>query len=200
MIIIKDVNIGYGLPASIALGTFDGVHIGHCAVIKTAVEIARAEGLSPAVFTFSELPKNAFLPPQKRVFPLCSFEEKARLIAELGVELLLAPPFSEELRALPAERFVEDVLIRRLNAKHIVCGYDHRFGAGGMGDAELLMRVCRENGAAVTVIPPVSIDGERVSSTAIREAIREGRVDRAELMLGRKLTAITDHGDGPLDR
>ncbi len=188
MIIVHDLNIEYGLPTAIALGTFDGVHLGHRAVIKTAVEIAKAQGLSPAVFTFSELPKNAFLPPEKQIKPLCSFEEKAHLIAGLGVELLLAPAFTDELRTLSPEAFIKDMLIGRLGARHIVCGCDHRFGAGGRGDTTLLMRLCRENGAAVTIIPPVELNGRRVSSTAIREAIAQGRTADAEMMLGRRLT------------
>ena len=171
-------------PTAVALGTFDGVHLGHRAVIEKAVEIAREEGLTPAVFTFSELPKNAFLPPERKIWPLCTFSEKAQLIEGLGVELLLALPFSKETAAMPPEEFIGEVLIKRLSAKHIVCGYDHRFGAGGRGDSELLMRVCALYGAAVTVIPPVTFKGEKVSSSRIRELLERGCVETARELLG----------------
>ncbi len=183
-------NIFYrpALPTAIALGTFDGVHLGHRAVISAAVELARADKLMPAVFTFADLPRNSFLPEGERIPALCSAEEKAGLIGKLGVELLICPRF-EHLRYMPAEEFIEDVLIGALKAKHIVCGYDHRFGAGGKGDAELLMRICRGYGAGVTVVPPVLYSGRRISSTDVRAALAAGEVEKAEAMLGRSLSA-----------
>ena len=186
MQLITDPDLIRSGPVSVALGTFDGVHIGHRAVIRAAVESAQAEGLTPAVFTFSELPRNSFLPPEKRVKPLCSFAEKAALIERMGVELLLAPPFSA-LRETPPDEFIREVLIGRLGAKHIVCGWDHRFGAGGAGDTELLMRICREEGAAVTVIPPIMRRGEKVSSTLIRKLLGEGRIADARELLGHEI-------------
>ncbi len=187
MITVNDFNFKYDRNTAVALGTFDGVHLGHMAVIKTAVGTARAEGLVPAVFTFSGLPKNAFLPESRRVWPLCSFEEKRRLIESLGVELLLAPPFDETVSSIPAEEFVRGVLISKLCARHIVCGFDHRFGAGGCGDAELLYRICKSEGVAVTVIPPVTVNGRRVSSTEIRRLLGMGRVEDARALLGHEI-------------
>ena len=187
MELTTDIDHVFTRPAAVALGTFDGVHLGHRAVIEKAVAIAREEGLSPAVFTFSELPKNAFLPPEKRAWPLCSFPEKAELIASLGVELLLAPPFTKQIASMPPEEFIVKVLIGRLKAKHVVCGYDHRFGAGGCGDAELLMRVCSLHGAAVTVIPPVTVNGEKVSSSRIRALVERGCIETARELLGHEL-------------
>jgi riboflavin kinase/FMN adenylyltransferase len=196
MLIISDINTAFEAqcagPCAVALGTFDGVHLGHRAVIRTAVEAAKAEGLVPAVFTFTGLPRNAFLPPEKRIAPLISFPEKAALIEALGVKLMLAPDFNE-VANIPAEDFVREILIKRLSARHIVCGYDHRFGAHGAGDAELLMRICREEGAAVTVIPPVTKDGLRVSSTRIRTLLELGLYDRASELLGR---CATEEGEG----
>ena len=187
MLIIPDIDSAFARPCAIALGTFDGVHLGHRAVISAAVAFARAEGLTAAVFTFSDLPKNAFLPEERRIKPLCSQEEKALLFEELGVELVYSPAFAPELYTLPAERFVREVLIERLMARHIVCGHDHRFGAGGRGDTRLLMDVCREAGCAVTVLPPVTHGGVRVSSTAIRALLEQGRVEEAQVLLGRSL-------------
>lgn len=187
MRILTDINYISDRPTSVALGTFDGVHIGHRAVIRAAVTGAAEEGLIPAVFTFSDLPKNAFLPEGGRIRPLCTASEKAALMEELGVELLLTPPFSEEIRDMPAGDFIREVLIGRLKARRIVCGYDHHFGRFGAGDPEMLLRVCRGCGAAVTVIPPVTVNGTKVSSTLIRSLIENGRSDEAEALLGRPL-------------
>lgn len=187
MKIIRSIDFISDKPTAVALGTFDGVHLGHRAVIEAAVRAARAEGLTPAVFTFSELPKNAFLPDGKKIMPLCSLAEKEKLMDSLGAELLLAPRFDERVSTIPAESFVKEVLIGRLHAKHIVCGFDHRFGAKGAGDTELLMRVCREEGAAVTVIPPVSVGGRVVSSTLIRSLLEKGYVEDARELLGHEV-------------
>lgn len=185
MKITETIRFDPVLPTAIALGTFDGVHIGHRAVICAAVELARANGLLSAVFTFSDLPRNAFLPENERIPMLCSREERAELLSELGVDIMVCPEFAPELRDMPAEAFVNDILIGSLHARHIVCGFDHRFGAGGRGDAELLMRLCRSAGVGVTIIPPVLYEGERVSSSRIRAALAAGDTEAAQAMLGK---------------
>lgn len=187
MKLITDIEFEYDRPTSVALGTFDGVHLGHRAVIRAAVESAEAEGFTPAVFTFSELPKNAFLPPEKRLTPLCTFREKAELIESMGVRLLIAPPFTKRLYSISPDEFITRVLISQLNAKHIVCGWDHRFGANGAGDTGLLMRICRREGVAVTIIPPVTRGGEVISSTLIRNLLEKGCIENARTLLGHKI-------------
>lgn len=185
MRIITDISKASPEPKAIALGTFDGVHLGHRAVIRAACDSARDGGLIPAVFTFSGLPRNAFCAGgSERIHPLCTFAEKARLIEALGVELMFAPAFTKELYTIPAEEFISEILIKRLGARHIVCGFDHRFGAGGAGNVELLMSVCREKGCAVTILPPVTVNGEKVSSTRIRALLERGYIDNARELLG----------------
>ena len=171
-------------PTAVALGTFDGVHMGHRAVISAAVKLAHAEKLTPAVFTFADLPRNAFLPDDMRIPALCTAAERAELIASLGVELMVCPEFPS-LMDMPADAFVKEILLGCLRAKHIVCGYDHRFGSGGKGDAELLIRLCRDAEVGVTIVPPVLYLGERVSSTRIRAALAAGDTEAASAMLGR---------------
>lgn len=183
MKLTSEIDFDPVLPTAIALGTFDGVHIGHRAVIGAAVETARANGLLSAVFTFSDLPRNAFLPEGRRIPALCPLETRARLIAEMGVDIMVCPEFTL-LRDMPAEDFVTRVLIGSLHARHIVCGYDHRFGAGGQGGAELLMKICRREGTGVTIVPPVLYRGERVSSSRIRAALAAGDEVSAAAMLG----------------
>lgn len=192
MIIIQKPIEPLDYPTVIALGTFDGVHKGHRAVISAAVEAAaalRAMGESDirsAVFTFADLPRNSFLPEDRRVPALCSPQRRAELIAALGVDIMVCPAF-ETLKSILAEDFINDILIGRLNARHIVCGYDHRFGAGGAGGADTLMHVCRGAGVGVTIVPPVTYNGRRVSSTDIRAAIAKGDIASAEAMLGHDL-------------
>ena len=186
MIVTENIHTDPGMPTAVALGTFDGVHIGHRAVIGAAVELAHANGLLSAVFTFADLPRNAFLPEDKRIPALCTREERAELIAQTGVDIMVCPEFNAALRDMEPEAFIEDVLIGSLRARHIVCGYDHRFGAGGRGDAELLMHICREADVGVTIIPPVMYNGERVSSTLIRSSLARGDRATAYAMLGRE--------------
>ncbi len=183
MRIINGTDIRSDAPSAVALGTFDGVHLGHRRVISAAVAAAREEGLIPTVFTFSDLPKNAFLPEADRIAPLCTFMEKAELIESLGVELLIAPDFAL-VKDLTAEEFINDIIIDRLRASHVVCGEDHRFGAGGRGDASLLIKLCLPKGVAVTLVPPVKCRGERISSTLIRALISEGKEAEAKKLLG----------------
>lgn len=185
MLTISDINTSLTEPTAVALGTFDGVHLGHREVIGAAVRAAGKEGLLSAVFTFPTLPKNAFLPEDGRIAPLISFREKAALMEGLGVDVLFAPEFSKELRSLAPEEFIEEIIIGRLCAAHIVCGEDHRFGAGGAGDTALLERICRERSVALTVVPPVTFGGVRVSSTLIRELIARGNAAEARALLGK---------------
>lgn len=184
MKIINGTDYTSPAPSSVALGTFDGVHLGHRRVISAAVAAAHEEGLLPTVFTFSDLPKNAFLPEDRRVIPLCTFAEKAALIESLGAELMIAPEFAS-VKDIPAEDFINDIIIGRLSAKHVVCGEDHRFGAGGKGDASLLLKLCLRRGVAVTVVPPVMSGDRRISSTLIRSLIYEGKESEAAKLLGR---------------
>lgn len=183
MRICKTMDIELDSPTAVALGTFDGVHLGHRRVISSAVSAAREEGLVPTVFTFSDLPRNAFLPAEAQIMPLCSFSEKAGLIESLGAELLIAPEFAE-VKDVPAEEFIDEIIIGRLKAAHVVCGEDHRFGAGAGGDAELLIKLCLKKGVAVTLVPPVKSCGERISSTLIRALISEGKEAEAKKLLG----------------
>lgn len=182
MLLIKNLDYISERPTSVALGAFDGVHLGHRAVIGAAVEAAEKEGLVPAVFTFSGPLRSA-----PGAWQLTGFEEKARLIEELGAELILAPAFSEEVRSIEAERFVKEILIGRLNARRIFCGQDHRFGCMAKGDPELLKRTAAPFGVTVTVVPPVTANGEKISSTRIRALLAQGRIDTARELLGHDL-------------
>ena len=186
MLIFNDTDTVFDTDTAVALGAFDGVHLGHRAVISEAVRLAKEDGLLPAVFTFRDLPKSALLPESARTIPLSDFEERSGLIAALGVEALVAPDFAS-VRDMEAEDFAKTVLFGSLRARRVVCGEDYRFGARGAGDAALLKELCEKNGAALTVVPPVMHNGKKISSTLIRSLLKEGRTAEAEMLLGRQL-------------
>ena len=176
-------------PCVVALGCFDGVHIGHKAVICKAREVADELGCDCAVWTFDEPPKNYFL---KRAVPLITDrQQKSELISRLGVNKFISVPFTKETAKISAEDFFEHILKINLKALHIVCGFDYSFGKDGKGNAELLQQLCSENGIGLTVIQPVSIDGITVSSSAIRDALISGQTEVATALLGRPFSLRT---------
>ncbi len=170
-------------PTVVALGCFDGVHLGHTHVISAAKRQAERLGLPCLVWAFSKPPRNFFSPGS---VPLLTDEdEKAALIEALGVDAFGSIPFDETVASLRAEAFMEDILLTRLHAAAVVCGYNYSFGAGGVGNTELLARFCREHDITLTVTEPVVYDGISVSSSMIREAIADGRPELASALLGR---------------
>ncbi|MBQ2863442.1 MAG: hypothetical protein IJE84_04630 [Clostridia bacterium] len=183
MRICRDPYIKQNGPAVIALGCFDGVHTAHAAVIRRAVSRARELGVSAAVWCFSEPPKNAYL--STPVPLVTTFEEKARQIRRLGVDLLITPFFTPEIAALTPEQFVRELLCECAGAVHLVCGKNYSFGAGGRGDIALLSELCQPLGIEVTVIEDVRVDGVAVSSTLVREAVSAGQCEYAARLLGR---------------
>jgi riboflavin kinase/FMN adenylyltransferase len=165
---------------SIALGTFDGVHRGHRRVIATAVERARERGLVAMVATFDPHPLQV-LRPEDPPLLLTPVDIKAELVSELGIEEMLAIPFTPELSRQSAEEFCEEVLARALNGRHVSVGANFRFGHGARGDAELL-RARPEFDA--TVVPLVEHRGAPVSSSRIRELVARGDAAAAADLLG----------------
>lgn len=166
-----------------AIGNFDGVHIGHQAVIAQTRDIARSEGAQSAVLTFEPHPRR-FFAPDAPPFRLMNAEARTNRLARLGVELLFELSFTSALAALPAEAFARDVLHRGLGLAHVVVGADFRFGHGRGGDAALLARMGRELGFGVTIADLVQGDHGEVSSTSIRQALSDGRPEDAARMLG----------------
>lgn len=173
-------------PVHLALGVFDGVHVGHQAVIARAVEAARADGGSPGVLTFDPYPLRVLAPEKAPRRLLASLDHKARILEPLGVEFLLAIPFDKARAAVAAEDFVRELVDS--GARTIAAGEDWRFGHKRAGDRDLLRRLSTELGFRFEAVPPVMIDGDRVSSTRIRQAVRDGNLDAAAAMLGRRYT------------
>lgn len=162
----------------LALGNFDGVHRGHQALLNTAVEQARENALAPAVWTFSELAKE-----DGRIPALVTQEEKFALMAQAGIALAFTEHFSD-VRDWSAQTFAE-YLARQVGAAAVVCGFNFRFGRGGIATAEDLQTLMKQYDVGVTVVPPVPDGGEPISSTRIRAAVENGDMETAARLLGR---------------
>jgi len=174
-------------PSAVALGVFDGVHLGHRAILGAAVAHARASGAPAVACTFEPHPFEV-LQPQRAPLPITTLDERLELIAHCGVDATVVLAFTRELAAVEPEAFVKDVLVERLAARQVVVGFNHRFGRAARGDAALLRELGTRHGFSVDVIEPLAIDGVPVSSTAIRAALGRGDLDGAARMLGRAYT------------
>jgi riboflavin kinase/FMN adenylyltransferase len=169
-------------PLHLALGVFDGVHVGHRAVIARAVEAARKEGGKAFVVTFDPHPIRVIAPEKAPASLLATLDEKAAVLKALGVEGLLVIHFDMTFAKMDAEEFVRKLLAA--NVRTIAVGEDWRFGSKRSGDVAMLRRMGGELGFQLEAVPPVMWDGERISSTRIRQAIRDGNFDAVEEMLG----------------
>ncbi|MBI1845790.1 MAG: bifunctional riboflavin kinase/FAD synthetase [Candidatus Rokubacteria bacterium] len=174
-------------PAAIALGVFDGVHLGHRAILGRAVADARQEGLDAVACTFDRHPLET-LQPARAPVPIATLQDRLRLIGECGLDAVVVLPFTRELASVEPEAFVKEILLDRLRARRVVVGYNHTFGRGARGDARLLEALADRLGFRADVIPPLLVDGVPVSSTEIRAALGQGDVRRAARYLGREYT------------
>jgi riboflavin kinase/FMN adenylyltransferase len=166
-----------------AIGNFDGVHLGHRAVIEAARAAARARGGALAVLTFEPHPREYFA-PDAPPFRLMTAGAKAHRLASLGVDLLFEHPFDAALAALSPEEFVAQTLARKLGLAQAVVGADFRFGRGRAGGAQDLVRLAPLHGLSASVAPMLDLPDGEVSSTRIRQALSDGRPREAARMLG----------------
>lgn len=185
---------GSGCVATI--GNFDGVHLGHRAVLEHLAEMGGRLGLPTWVILFEPQPREYFdpagAPPR-----LTRLREKLARLAELPVDFVLLLRFNRKLAELPAAAFIREILIEKLAVKYLVVGDDFRFGRNREGDFHLLEAFGRRAGFAVAGTPSVLVEGERVSSTLIREALAAGRLERAAALLGRPYSVCgrVTHGE-----
>ena len=172
------------VPVALTIGNFDGVHRGHQAMVGRLLSAARARGLPAAVMTFEPHPREFFSPADApaRLSPL---REKLERLAELGVDRVYVCRFDASFATQSADAFVKGALARGLDVKWLLTGDDFRFGARRSGDVELLRRLAPELGMEVESMHTVEVDGVRASSTAVREALAGGLLERAQRLLGR---------------
>jgi len=182
--------------AVIALGNFDGVHRGHQALVARAQQQARALDAPLVALTFEPHQRRYFV-PDTGPFRLTLLPAKVRLLAESGVQAVLAQRFDPAFAAISAQAFVDSVLLQGLGARHVVCGYDFTFGARRSGNVEQLREMAAERALGVTVLDPVMREGEIYSSTRIREALRAGWPSEASELLGHhwEIEGAVEQGD-----
>lgn len=182
--------------AVIALGNFDGVHRGHAELARVANEMAAGLNTSAAALTFEPHPRSVFRPEQP-VFRLTPPAVKTELLAEAGLPLTFVLPFNRDIAAVHAEAFIDDLLLGKLGAAGLVCGYDFHFGEGRSGSPEMLQARALAARVPVAVVPPYAFAGEPVSSTLIRNLLEQGDVARAARFLGRPwfVRGVVAHGD-----
>ena len=190
-----DAELKNKYPATvIALGTFDGLHLGHTDVINTAKDYAERNGLKLAVFTFSNHPL-ALIRPDLVPVRIISAEEKIKLLESFGVDYLINIPFTEDFAALSPDEFLDRLAC--FNYRCLVVGENFTYGFLGSGKTETLERSGRKNGFDVIVRPLVKMNGNVVSSTGIRNLIQAGHIEYANRMLGRAyaITGKIVHGE-----
>lgn len=179
----------------IALGFFDGVHLGHGALLRRVTERARETSASPAVVTFEQAPKS--LVTGKPVSLLNSPEDRQDLIRRFyGIEDVVMLPFDQKMMTMPWQDFINIILVKDQHAAHLVAGHDFHFGYKNQGTPELLQRSCAQLGLGCDIIPEVALDGVTVSSTHIRQLVAEGNMEEAARFLGHPhtLTGTVRHG------
>jgi len=201
MNVIEDVqSFSDRLPhVALTIGSFDGVHLGHRAILNSVVKRARAESGSAAVLTMRPHPREFFSPDHAPNL-LTSDETKLKLLESLGIDVVFFLPFTSEVARIERLEFVKTILLERCKARHLVVGHDFCFGRDALGDFQFLREVGPELGFTVEQVAPVIINGERVSSTLIREQVLAGDLERTELFLGRKYaisgTVVSGRGVG----
>ena len=171
--------------AAAAIGNFDGVHLGHQTVIDLARQAAKDIGAPLGVMTFEPHPRSYFA-PDAPAFRLMNAEAKASRMEKLGVERLYEVPFNDALASLAPKDFAQTIIADQLGLKHIVVGADFCFGKGRAGTAQDLERYGKEMGFGVTISPLLKVSEADVSSTAIRQALTDGRPKDAARMLGHR--------------
>jgi len=181
--------------AAIAIGNFDGVHLGHRALIARARELAAGRRALTVALTFDPHP-SALLAPAHAPAMLTSIARRVELLAAAGVDAVVVEPFTRELAGASPDAFVDEVVIGGLHARAIVVGYDFSYGQGRTGNVEALRAHGAQAGIEVAIVSPVTIDGEIASSTKVRGHLRAGELAQAERMLGRPwdVDGVVVHG------
>lgn len=172
------------VPTVLTIGNFDGVHLGHRALLGRLVDKARQHGWLATVLTFEPHPRE-FFSPESAPARLATLREKLELLAECGVDQVVVCPFNAALAAVSAASFAQEILLQQLNCRHLIVGDDFRFGAKRTGDFALLESLFAAAGATLESVSSVEVAGQRAASSAIRAALAEGNMVLAGNLLGR---------------
>ncbi len=169
----------YDKPICIALGFFDCVHKGHAALIKKVKERAAELSCEPVVFTFSDNPYSFFDKSEKLIF---SFDERKKLLSDCGIKNIISIPF-ENIRNLGKDEFIK-LLVDSFDIRALVCGHDYKFGKNASGNSNYLSDFCLNNGIMCDIIQPVTHNGDRISSTAVKQYLSCGDIPSAVELMG----------------
>jgi riboflavin kinase / FMN adenylyltransferase len=184
MRIVRHLPARPAAPVALTIGNFDGVHLGHRAMVGLLIDAAKKRQLAACVMTFEPHPRE-FFAPDRAPTRLTSLREKLELLEELGVEQVHVRRFDYNFARVSAEEFIEQVLVTGLNVRWVLVGDDFRFGARRHGDVTMLRDALGRRGVEVAQMQTVLLDGIRVSSTAVRERLARGDLQGAALLLGR---------------
>lgn len=178
LIIVDDIGeIVETKERAMALGFFDGIHIGHRQIIKKVFEVSKERNLTSTVLSFIDF-------PTKESKTIISIEERLDILTALGIEEFIVIRFSDEVKNLLPEEFFYSFLIEKFNSKCLFTGEDYSFGRGGIGKIDLLKKLSYENSIDVIVVPDVKVDNRRVSSTWVRQTLEEGNIPLMNTLLG----------------
>ncbi|MBK5202279.1 MAG: bifunctional riboflavin kinase/FAD synthetase [Prolixibacteraceae bacterium] len=184
MKIYRDIeNFNVANPV-IAIGSFDGVHMGHEEIIRKVKEIAQKINGESVIFTFYPHPRQVLFPNDKNLKLITTIEEKEELFEKAGIENLIIYPFTKEFSGLNYKKFVKDILVKKLKIKALIVGYDHRFGKDREGGCEMLDNISKIYHFPVYKTSAVTIDNQNISSTRIREALEKGDIENTNRLLG----------------
>ncbi len=180
---------------AVGLGNFDGLHVGHMALVNTLISEARLNGLETMIYTFTKHPENIL---RKKLFTplLTTVGKKIQLLSETALNYTYFDEFDEIFSRMKPESFVKDVLLDKLGAKLLVAGFDYRFGYMGQGNVDLLKELGKKYNFKLVIIPPIKIDKEIVSSTLIRDLVSKGDMENVFRLLGRHYSITGEVLDG----
>lgn len=180
---------------AVGLGNFDGLHVGHMALVNTLINEARLNGLESMIYTFTKHPENIL---RKKLFTplLTTVGKKIQLLSETGLQYIFFEEFDENYSRMKPECFVSEVLLEKLGARLVVAGFDYRFGYMGQGDVNLLKELGKKYNFKVIIISPVKIDNEIISSTLIRRHVAKGDMESVFKLLGRHYSITGEVLDG----
>jgi riboflavin kinase/FMN adenylyltransferase len=196
MQVFRGFNAPDASPCVLTIGNFDGLHRGHQTLLRLLTSQAKASGLPASALTFEPHPREFFAPADAPA-RLTSLREKLLLLADNGIERAYVQRFSARFARLSAAEFIDAVLVRGLHVRALLIGDDFRFGVDRSGDFAMLQAAGRTHGFQVEAMPTLAVDGERASSSAIRQALDSGELDHAARLLGRPYSVAgrVSHGD-----
>lgn len=187
---IIDLNnsIDTKYKTAVALGNFDGIHVGHEYLIKDTVLKAKKQGLKPAILLFRNHTRTKVKKSNSTIYILTSNEQKLQILEELGIEIVYIIDFDNSIMTLTAKDFVQNIIVDKVNAKLVTVGFNYKFGYKALGNSDTLKELGQNKGFIVNIVDPIYIQEDIVSSTRIRNLIKKGDIKKSNTLLGRNYT------------